>query len=215
MNNTFSVFDDRKKEINLYFKTLKLIDKHIYDDTNNSIYSIEFFKMLKSSFILLLYNLIEAAISSGITDIYEKIKSGKYKYDAIIPEIRKIWINTKMKDKNTAINKIIDSIITDIIELDRKNLTISGNLDDDKIREICKEHKICFNKVNGAYLKEIKDKRNSLAHGIDSFTDCARELTVQDLEIIKDNVLEFIESILNDMKRYHDNKLFLIKKITL
>lgn len=120
MNNTFSVFDDRKKEINLYFKTLKLIDKHIYDDTNNSIYNIEFFKMLKSSFILLLYNLIEAAISSGITDIYEKIKSGKYKYDAIIPEIRKIWINTKMKDKNTAINKIIDSIITDIIELDRK-----------------------------------------------------------------------------------------------
>lgn len=91
-------------------------------------------------------------------------------------------------------------------------MTISGNLDDDKIREICKEHKICFNKVNVAYLKEIKDKRNSLAHGIDSFTDCARELTVQDLEIIKDNVLEFIESILNDMKRYHDNKLFLIKK---
>lgn len=212
MNNAFNIFQNRKKEVNLYFDNIKLIDERINNNKINydkNIYDSEFFKILKSSFILLLYNLVEATISSAMDDIYNEI-NGKYKYDLVIPEIKKIWINNKTESKNKPLtDEVIDSIITDIIDLKMKRPSISGNLDDDNIRKICKKHNIKFRHINGSDLKFIKERRNFLAHGINSFTDCARDSTIQDLEIIKDNVLNFISEILKDMKNYYDNKLFL------
>lgn len=217
MNNAFSIFQKREKEVNLYFNNIKLIDERINNNEINNdknIYDSEFFKILKSSFILILYNLVEATISEAINDIYNEI-NGKYKYDLVIPEIKKIWINNKIKtaSKNMLLTEeIIDSIVTDIIELKRERLSISGNIDDDRIRKICKKHNIKFSHMDGSDLKFIKEKRNLLAHGINSFTDCARDLTIQDLEIIKNNVLNFILEMLKDMKYYYDNKLFLYYK---
>lgn len=212
MNNAFNIFQNRKKEVNLYFDNIKLIDERINNNKINydkNIYDSEFFKILKSSFILLLYNLVEATISSAMDDIYNEI-NGKYKYDLVIPEIKKIWINNKTESKNKPLtDEVIDSIITDIIDLKMKRPSISGNLDDDNIRKICKKHNIKFRHINGSDLKFIKERRNFLSHGINSFTDCARDSTIQDLEIIKDNVLNFISEILKDMKNYYDNKLFL------
>lgn len=45
-------------------------------------------------------------------------------------------------------------------------------------------------------LEKVKKKRNSLAHGDESFSRCARDLTLTDLETIKDTVIQFIQEIL-------------------
>ena len=214
MNNAFNIFQKREKEVNLYFNNIKLIDERINNNEikyDKNIYDSEFFKILKSSFILILYNLVEATISEAIDDIYNEI-NGKYKYDLVIPAIKKIWINNKIKtvsENGLLTEEIIDSIVNDIIEIKKERLSISGNIDDNKIRKIFKKHNIKFRHIDGSDLKFIKEKRNFLAHGINSFTDCARDSTIQDLEIIKDNVLNFIFEMLKDMQYYYDNKLFL------
>jgi len=213
MQNTLDILEDRKNEIDLYY--LALVDiETISDDYNNNrhIFNDEFIKILKSNFILLLYNLVEATIVSGIEEIYSKIKNEECKYNFVIPEIKRIWSNSQFKlkeNKNVSRDKIIDSIINDIINIDKSSIGISGNLNDSKIREICKYHGILYSQSNGSKLSEVRNKRNSLAHGISSFTECCRDLTINDLEQIKDEVLNFITSILEDMKKYHDEKLFL------
>ena len=58
-------------------------------------------------------------------------------------------------------------------------------------------------------LDTVKSKRNSLAHGDESFSQCARDLTVSDLENIKDTVLLFISEILAGMDLYYDEKQYL------
>lgn len=176
MNNAFNIFQKREKEVNLYFNNIKLIDERINNNEikyDKNIYDSEFFKILKSSFILILYNLVEATISEAIDDIYNEI-NGKYKYDLVIPAIKKIWINNKIKtvsENGLLTEEIIDSIVNDIIEIKKERLSISGNIDDNKIRKIFKKHNIKFRHIDGSDLKFIKEKRNFLAHGINSFTD--------------------------------------------
>ena len=58
-------------------------------------------------------------------------------------------------------------------------------------------------------IEKVKSKRNSLAHGDESFSHCARDLTVSDLESIKDTVLLFIREILDGMDLYFDEKQYL------
>ena len=88
-------------------------------------------------------------------------------------------------------------------------LGISGNLNAKKIKEICDKHKIRYRlATSGASLERVKRERNSLAHGDVSFSDCARDLTIGDLENIKDEVILFLTGILDGMKNYYDQKLY-------
>ncbi|MDF9407039.1 MAE_28990/MAE_18760 family HEPN-like nuclease [Pelotomaculum isophthalicicum JI] len=110
------------------------------------------------------------------------------------------------------IQLIIESIITNSpIVLTKKTLDISGNLDAKKIKAICDKHRIRYTLQNkGVSLEKVKNFRNDLAHGDVSFSECARDLTIDDLETIKDEVLIFLDDILQGMKRYYDGKLYKI-----
>ncbi|WP_020003676.1 MAE_28990/MAE_18760 family HEPN-like nuclease [Brachyspira innocens] len=213
MNNTKDIFANRKKEVNLFFKKLYIINNRINSGKKNKIYNDDFFKILKSSFILILYNLVESTISSAINDIYQKIEDGKYTYKDVISEIKNMWANNKIKSKNMKTFEIVDDIINSSIVLEKKKLSISGNIDDNKIRNICKEHNITIREKNGEDLRNIKKNRNHLAHGEYSFTDCSRDLTLDDLRKIKNNVLSFMESILFDIEQYYNEELFLEKNL--
>ena len=86
-----------------------------------------------------------------------------------------------------------------------------GNLDARAIRRLCDKHRIRYvaSDEEGC-LRTVKEKRNNLAHGDESFGDCARDMTLNDLEKIKDAVVNFISCILNGMKDYDDNKAYLL-----
>lgn len=221
MQNTFDIYNERKKELDLYYAALVEIENNKIEKENNvnhnkfiHIYNADFSKILKSNFILLIYNLIEAVIVNAFQDIYNNIKKEKCNYNLIIPEIKNLWSKKQLKlkeNKNKNKHEIIDTIINDIIELSKEHIEKKGNFDDNVIRSICKEHGIKYSKCDGSKLGFVKNNRINLAHGIMSFSECGRDLTTNDLKEIMDSVLKFIESILNDMKEYHDNKLFLIK----
>ena len=97
--------------------------------------------------------------------------------------------------------------------MDRKATDISGNLDADKIRQICHDHGILISIPNncrgGLVLDDVKEKRNNLAHGTVSFVECGRDYTIDDLEKIKNETTIFLTAILNGMKNYYDSKLYL------
>lgn len=219
MNSTTALFDGRKREIEFYFSIMTDIDS----DTGRirTIDNSRFLRILKSNFLLMLYNLIEACIASGMQEIYESLRSNESCYTDLIDEVRILWSNHRIGEiyKSAGVRSSYEKAVQDILEqainhqpiiLDRHSLLISGNLDAKQIKALCDKHRIRYvASDNDGCLRTVKEKRQNLAHGDESFGDCARDLSLGDLERMKDQVIGFIECILNGMRDYYDNKQYL------
>ena len=133
----------------------------------------EFIKILKSNILLMIYNLVESSVMGGIIEIYEKLKSQNLSYQTVSNEIKNIWFSftfDQVYDKNAHYNSYRDKasqIISYILQnqtiiLDRKATDISGNVDAEKIRQVCSSHGIYFNTPEGCrggvVLDDVKDK---------------------------------------------------------
>lgn len=219
MINTFDLYNDRINEIEFYYSIMVEIDNE--SENIQTIDNGRFLRILKSNFLLMLYNFVEACVVSGMMEIYEKLKNSGNSYNDLINEIRIMWSNYEIGKvySNVAgrsayedrVQSIINQVITSQpIILSKEVLGISGNLDARVIKRLCDKHRIRYvASDDDGCLKTVKDKRNNLAHGDESFGDCARDMTLSDLEHIKDEVVRFITGILDGMKDYYDNKKYL------
>ncbi|MDL2317690.1 hypothetical protein LJC74_01160 [Eubacteriales bacterium OttesenSCG-928-A19] len=219
MNSTMALFDERVQEIDFFYSIMLDIDQG-----SNAIRTqdnAKFQRMLKSNFLLMLYNLVEACTISGLLEIYEHMNSESSAYYDLIDEIQKLWTNNRIGEiyKNQAgiasyenrVQEIIHQITTSQpIELKRQVFKEKGNFDARAIMRLCDKHRIRYiASDDDGHLRTVKDKRNHLAHGDESFGDCARDMTLSDLEKIKNAVVTFISCILTGMKDYDDNKAYL------
>ena len=223
MQNTISIFNDRKQEIEFYFSVMVTIDSG-----NSDIQTIDntrFYKIMKSNFLLMLYNLVEACIVSGMMEIYEDLLNNNCSYRQVIQEIQDIWSKYKISEiygpttersvYENRVQEIIRNITTNApIILSKEALGISGNLNAKKIKEICDKHRIRYRlETQGEALERVKRERNNLAHGDVSFSDSARDLTISDLESIKNEEILFLTGILDGMKSYYDQKLYKLPRV--
>lgn len=221
--NTRDMFEERKKELEFYFSVLLDIDNDA-NKTINTINNSIFFRILKSNFLLMLYNIVEATVISGILEIYEAVKENNCTYSMVIDELKTIWRDNKIKEiylSNSQLSAytkrvklIVENITSDTpIDLNKSMIDISGNLNAKKIKKICDLHRIRYKVIDdNMILEDVKKKRNLLAHGDESFSHCARNLTISDLETIKDTVLNFLLGILNGMEKYYNEKQYLDKE---
>ncbi|KHD06767.1 hypothetical protein PN36_26355 [Candidatus Thiomargarita nelsonii] len=227
MQKVIEDFEKRVLEVDKYFMYLKHLSTPGALLTLPQSISVkldaDFLEMIKANSLLILYNLIEFAIRQGILEIYHQIKQEGFCYEKLRPEIREIWIkshyrkvfnpesnwNTAQKEASIMVDDVANKTI---IQLGEKAIPLSGNLDAKEIRRICELHKISYAVAPGAkggsQLLAVKTKRNELSHGNISFLECGHELTLDDLEEIKNEVIIFIRCILNNMKDYVDNKQY-------
>ena len=221
METTIAFYEERRLEIEFYYSILDELAK-----PNSSIKTVDnsrLVRILKSNFLLMLYNLIESCVRKGFESIYAAVKDSGEPYSKISVELRSIWSNYEISKahKDTATKQTYSQRVKEIIEhvisnqpiiITRDALDISGNLDAKRIRELLKNHKIRFSesmKDDKTWIFEVKKKRNALAHGDESFDEAARELTISDLETVKDEVLIFIKDVLDGMMDYYKQKLYI------
>lgn len=221
-----SDFEKRVKEINLYFLLLENMEEknavlffphkktHKYQPHN-----VELIKILKANLFLLLYNLSESSVKQSLSEIYEQISNEGLKYENVIDEVKKIWIDEKhnnFKNKGTdniflTINNLAEEIID--IRFDSEKV-ISGNIDGRKIRDFSLKHgfssAVHKNAKNGVKLHQVKTQRNNLAHGNSSFAECGRNYTISDLREIKHEVIIYLRRILKNIEKYLNNKKYVI-----
>jgi hypothetical protein len=217
-------FEKRTKEINLYFKHLQLLDienaKIYLENRPRKKYfkaNIELIKVLKANTFLLLYNLVESSIKQSITEIYDSITNDNLTYDEVIDEIKKIYIKENHASfKNLGIDNIfrtINSLSTEIIDIQfNSDKIISGNIDGRKVREFAAIYGFSdrshIRANNGNKLHIVKLQRNNLAHGNVSFAECGRTYSTEEIEIIKNEVILFLRSILKNIDKFIDSKKY-------
>jgi hypothetical protein len=218
-------FENRVSEIEEYYKLLHYFFEKdaIVHFPNNKTHKFrelntDLQRVLKANCFLLLYNLIESSIRLSITEIYDQITSRNLTYEEVSPLIKKIWLKEGLrnfKDKSeSSIFEIITNLDNDSIVIDfDSSKIISGNIDRRKISLLSEIYgfsmKVHHTAGNGNKLHIVKVRRNALAHGNTSFSQCGREFTYTDLQNIKIEVIRYLRQILRNIEKYLDNEKFL------
>lgn len=224
MKEVIKEFKQQVKEVNLYFAFLRnSIENDVYllSDAKGWKKPVDsnIQRILKANLFLILYNLIEASIRKSILEIYDALQKDGIHYKLAKPEIQQIFLSYYCKRiRETSANKFTESIsnllqdtLNDtVIELNIESIPISGNLDARKVREIARAYgfseAVPKAKRGGSDLLIVKNQRNSLAHGLSTFSECGRNYSISDLKEIKDEVIRFLDDILKNIKKYIDNK---------
>jgi len=227
VNLVISEFEEKVEEINEYFSFIEKTT-HLRLDISEEMIEVTqtVFNTLKSSLFLLLYNLIEASFRESLEKICYQIKQDNLKYKEVIPAIKKIWIEKKYKNfehiktpqnmqKSEFIMKTIDSIAEDTVRITSKN-ELSGNVTPSVIKESVNKYGLVTQDISeedaNHPLCTIKDRRNWLAHGNQSFNECSRDTTIIELKIIKNESIEYMRFILSHIKIFIENKQYKLDK---
>lgn len=189
-------------------------DKFFFQLADNSppeIINNEIKKILKANVYLLLYNLVESTVRNTIEAIYSHLNNKAVCFHDVRDELKlEILKNLRKhmnKSKIETFSDQVNNITQDVIYLtfnseDRFN----GNVDARFIRN--QVEKMGFQIVadavtrDGADLLSIKDLRNSLAHGSISFSDCGKDLTVNELEAMCDRTQKYLAAFIDCTEKY-------------
>jgi hypothetical protein len=226
MNELEVFFEERKKEVNIYFDFINPIGidrashKNIKFDSRNELRTTnELKQVLKSNCILILYNLIEGVVSKSIEYVMDSINDQEIKYGDLKPGLKQIILKstTKIKkndfkDRNVDLVNYLDSVFDEIFdfEMNKENKKIimsgGGNIDARFIREeIAAKLHMRFSRKEDC-LVSIKNDRNSLAHGSKSYISCSRDKTLRDIKKDKTKVFTYLKNYVNAITKYVDNE---------
>ena len=106
MITTMQIYETRKVEIELCYSIL--LDLRLDEQPHGRTVTIDrthteqFAPILKSNILLMLYNLVEACVTTGFVEIYDSIKDSGLAYKDLITEIRNIWSNFEIGQSSTA-----------------------------------------------------------------------------------------------------------------
>jgi hypothetical protein len=252
-------YNNRVKEINTYFEFVFIIDKTKNINLENTIFKNNIIldksglshlnqitdypidndlkKTLRANAYLLLYNLIEGSINSGIDAIFSTINQSQLDLKCLKKDIRELYLeysmiindenqNLKAKDRKN-LRRQLNNLIDKKVEFKHKNNNniimeghqaykdkvskgeISGNIDAIKLQELAKKYGFVLPTINITNeLLTIKNKRNQLAHGEITFAEAGKEESIEDLFILKNIITHYFDNLMNNIKVYIENQEF-------
>ncbi|SDI51658.1 hypothetical protein SAMN04487867_10850 [Vreelandella titanicae] len=227
IDEAYLSFRDRCVEVKQYMSFVSLIGDNGYDHlaaVNGGVapggilqplikIDRDLEKTLRSSGLLLLYNLVEATMSNAIDAIHKVIKEEGVSYYGLSDNLQKITANHFKRAVNGDINNVFDendhpiSMAMVYIGYDKEGL-FSGNIDCREIKKAAKKYGFhsprpdSENRVISQILFNIKDKRNALAHGRNSFLECGQDIAPDALPLMAHHTIVYLRAILWSVSHY-------------
>ncbi|WP_447881411.1 MAE_28990/MAE_18760 family HEPN-like nuclease [Serratia fonticola] len=179
--------------------------------------------VLKSSVVIMLYNVVESTVSRVLYKIHEVIISEDVKYYELSKSIRNLMIIYfhKNREKNPDIHNSIDVIHSTIdfingingfnlnyTEMAKFYSLYSGNLDARQVRKVFQKYEISISDNIGECLKNIKTGRNKLAHGEISFEEYGRDIVINVLDSYISDVHVFLSSVISSTEIFLNEKKY-------
>ena len=184
--------------------------------------------VLKSGFLVHLYNVVEAVM----TKILEEVAADVTRYPPAkwSSSVRTEWVRSRAgvergiesdrRLKRTV--RIVDEAIEGAVNV-AFHVRYEGNWSDREIAMVSErlgcplrvrsdvDRRACHERFQDdlAPMKYIRHKRNSLAHGNETFREGARQLGSSDLQRLRRTVVEYMESVSASFTGYLEGKSFL------
>ncbi len=211
------LFDQRRSEVDRYLNFLVAIDDiranaiaHVAGNDKPALLdqglSRELVKTLRANGYLLIYNLVESTMTNAIDAIHRCFEVDECEFSALSEHLKKIVLNNFKRVIGNGSVQILGSdhpIQRAMTNLGyNKEAIFSGNLDAREIRdtadrygfEIAKRNSLLSR--NGAALKDVKDTRNKLAHGKQSFEECGQDISADSLRVVGREAIAYLDDAL-------------------
>lgn len=169
--------------------------------------------VLKSSLMLMIYNIVEGTMSNLLTEFFDIIVKKKISIDKLPNKLQNTIYTYYLKEIGNSPQKLkkfgeYDSIkLCNISYLDiNKYLKLfSGNLDSRAIRKISQKLGICLPEViDEPVLLNVKNSRNKLAHGETRFCNASQDITLDEMEKICKKVEVYLDKVTNEYENFLD-----------
>jgi len=100
------------------------------------------------------------------------------------------------------IQNIANNILAkETIALSKDDINISGNIDAKKIRKLAQQIGFAESR-NGRSLEKIKNKRNRLAYGEQTFYDVGKNFTLNELNNFKQETFDYLSDVILKIEKY-------------
>lgn len=234
-----AMYAQRRKEIDEYIVLLENIETATQSgvprigDAGPVITTLQQ-RVLYSNVYLHLYNIVEAVITQCLDELATAatdVAAGNLAAD-LIPLVRDQWVRSKARthvemasDKRLAAaialtNQLIDN---EPIENFKVEVGGGGNWDNRSIENAAAEVG-CSLSIDEPLLTSVrrhivndmgcltlvKSLRNDLAHGSLSFGECGRGVSVSDLRLVSEPVLDYLQAVVSSFVFYLDNRQYLV-----
>lgn len=214
-------FELRKSDIEETFQLLEFIvgiESHknvpLFDATTGNTLSInqEMQCAFKAEFLILLYNIVESTTCDCLNSIYDAIIDDELSFADVTLEIKQLWRNY-LKNRKHPDAEQDDAILNPMkVTFEQLAISISGSLDYRKIVNVFKKHGCLVDDTKGELYGNsflvVKSKRNHLAHGNISFSECGSGYILADLSRFKMDIITYLEDVVKVAKEFVDNKRY-------
>ncbi len=174
-------------------------------------------RVLLAQGVLMLYNLVEATTTACVQDIVGEVRRKGLTYKGASEGMRELHVKHYVRKLNGAGPKASKKIVSDLLEAMAAGTPIpfewprlEGNVDLRRMRGLAATAAVPFEcSVPGDEIKYVKDKRNSLAHGNESFADVGQDLTVGSLTDKRDECCTALGALVMGVEEFINNASYL------
>ena len=238
LNNAYLDYVDKCSEVTNFFNLVAFLEntKDISAKGLNKVSSEEksividrpLIETIQSSSFLLLYNLIESTMTAAIDAIYQNLQHLEQQHQntpnlfifnltknlrkSLIKQYAGIFSIDGINDFTENIRSFFSSVINS--GYDKKNL-FNGNIDCSQIDDITRK-KFGFKVLpfdgqlyDSQHILSIKNKRNNLAHGSQTFTEVSRYLAMGELKEHLESVINLLNGVFSSIENYLTNQKYL------
>jgi len=157
---------------------------------------------MKSSALLMMYNVIESTMTNLLQDLFDHLGAHKVSFDVLNDSMKTVVLTHGKKKNPTELVQLMKTSAMSFVVacFDRSNV-FSGNIDAQKIRETLKNIGVPtqHNYREPALLK-VKAERNDLAHGVKSFSDCGRHYSARQIKDFHGRTCAMLQKVILDFE---------------
>ena len=214
-----SHFAQRKDDVDAHFRCLDFINKveshkhkPVVDTTSGKELYVDLQMQccMKAQTLLLLYNMVESTICECLNYIYDAVADDGLLYSDLTDKMRRMWNASCRRAKGP--EKDLDEAAKMPLKVRFQTLAIntSGSIDIRKIYEAFDDHGCAIAEEKrdecGNSFLTVKGKRNLLAHGNVSFSQCGSNYLYEDLVKMKGDITTFLQIVIDVTKEFVEKK---------
>jgi hypothetical protein len=226
------LFLEREQEVDAHLSFIKsLIDskasKFARVDADGNVTLSEYvidrntLKTLIASGFLHIYNLVESTMTNTLDAIHVHLMNEEIQFEALNGSIKQLCFKNFKKTSAADVRDYIYPIARGMLHLgyDKKRL-FSGNIHANIIKDKAKEYGFEIaqhdrsQSKNGDRLELVLERRNDLAHGNLSFSECGSEASIDELIEIKNEACIYLSAVIEGVKNYLIEEDYLEKCFT-
>ena len=216
-----SHFAHRKEDVEAHFRCLNFINgveshrQMPIVDTNSGremMVDLQMQCCIKAQTLVLLYNMVESTICECLNFIYDAVADDGLTYADLTDEMRYMWTQSCKRGKRPEADLDDAAKMPLIVDFEEMAINTSGSIDIRKIYEAFEKHGCAIDEDKrdecGNSFLTVKNKRNLLAHGNVSFSQCGASYTFSNLEKMRTDIITFLTIVIAVTKKFVEDKKY-------